>query len=111
MMHSFSRASRCTFFDTIQSFYWQLQSTQHGFCVFHFTTADKVYLERTIAGYSKRTVAVIVYWVFQRDRQQSRWSGMTKYRIKGTLFPSNFSLNIEVCLIHDAEIYTGRFQA
>jgi len=37
-----------------------IQSTQCGFYVFHFTTADKFYLARTIAGNSKRMVAVIV---------------------------------------------------
>jgi len=59
MMHSFSRASRCTFFDTIQSFYWQLQSTQHGFCVFHFTTADKDILSGQLRG----TANVQLQWL------------------------------------------------
>jgi len=38
-----------------------LMSTQCAFYVFHFTTMDKIYLARTIAGDSKRSVAVIVH--------------------------------------------------
>jgi len=37
-----------------------LQSTQRGYFVFHITTADKVYLARTITEDSKRTDTVIV---------------------------------------------------
>ena len=38
-----------------------VQSTQCAFYIFHFTTMDKIYLARTIAGDSKRSVAVIVH--------------------------------------------------